>query len=154
MSKTATKTTEFGENVEFPTFDASKATDQFRAIAEKGVEQTKETYAKLKTGAEDAQKAFESTFETARTASSDLSLKTISALRANAEAGFSHLEALVGVKSVSELVELQTAFMRKGIETAVEQAKDLQAASSKAAEEVAKPIKGVFEKALSELKVA
>lgn len=154
MSKTASKISEFAENVEFPTFDASKATDQFRAIAEKGVEQTKETYAKLKTGAEDAQKALESTFETARTANNDLSLKAISALRANAEAGFAHLEALVGVKSVSELIELQTAFVRKGVETAVAQAKDLQAASSKAAEEVAKPIKGVFEKALSELKVA
>src|SRR5687768_1083198 len=84
MSKTAAKTSEFAENVEFPSFDASKATDQFRAFAEKGVEQTKETYAKLKTGAEDTQKALESTFETARVASSDLSLKTISALRTNA----------------------------------------------------------------------
>jgi phasin len=154
MSKTATKTSEFAENVEFPSFDASKATDQFRAFAEKGVEQSKETYAKLKTGAEDAQKALEATFETARVASSDLSLKTISALRANTEAGFAHLEALVGVKSVSELIELQTAFLRKGVETAVEQAKDIQAASSKAAQDVAKPIKGAFDKALKELKVA
>lgn len=154
MSKTASKPTEFAETVEFPSFDASKATDQFRAFAEKGVEQTKETYAKLKTGAEDAQKAFETTFETARIVSGDLSLKTISALRANAEASFAHLEALINVKSVSELVELQTAFLRKGVETAVEQAKDIQAASSKAAEDVAKPIKGVFEKALKELKVA
>src|SRR6185295_19772533 len=84
------------ENVEFPSFDASKATDQIRAFAEKGVEQSKEAYAKLKTGAEETQKALESTYETAKTVSSDLSLKTISALRANAEAGFSHLEALIG----------------------------------------------------------
>ena len=39
MSKTAAKPNDFIENVEFPTFDASKATDQFRAFAEKGVEQ-------------------------------------------------------------------------------------------------------------------
>ncbi|TIO88392.1 MAG: phasin, partial [Mesorhizobium sp.] len=36
MSKTAK--TETIENVEFPSFDASKATDQIRAFAEKGVE--------------------------------------------------------------------------------------------------------------------
>ena len=58
------------------------------------------------------------------------------------------------MKSVSELIELQTAFVRKSVETSVAQAKDLQAAGSKAAEEVSKPLKDVFEKAIKELKVA
>lgn len=154
MAKTAEKTAEFIENIEFPTFDATKATDQIRAFAEKGVEQSKEAYAKLKTGAEEAQKAIESTLDTAKTVSSDLSLKTISAFRSNAEAGFAHLEALVAAKSVSEVIELQTAFLRGRVEAGVEQAKDFQAAASKAAEKVAAPMKTVFEKAVKELKVA
>jgi phasin len=154
MSKTAGKTADTIENVEFPSFDASKATDQFRAFAEKGVEQSKEAYTKLKSGAETTQKAIESTLETAKTAGNDVSLKTIAAMRANAEAGFSHLEALLGVKSVSEFVELQTAFVRKGVEMTVEQAKDIQAVTTKAAEEVSKPMKDAFEKAMKELKVA
>ena len=152
MSKT--KTAEFAETVEFPSFDASKATDQMRAFAEKGVEQSKEAYAKMKTGAEEAQKALEATYETAKSVSNDLSLKTIAALRTNAEANFAHLEALVGAKSLSEAVELQTAFLRKRVELAVEQAKDFQTVASKAAEDVAQPIKGAFEKAFKELKVA
>jgi len=152
MSKT--KTAEFAETVEFPSFDATKATDQIRAFAEKGVEQSKETYAKLKTGAEDTQKALEATFETAKSVSSNLSLKTIANLRANAEAGFAHLEALVGAKSISEVVELQTSFLRQRVETAVEQAKDFQVVASKAAEDVSQPLKGAFEKAFKELKVA
>jgi phasin len=141
-------------NVEFPAFDASKAADQVRAFAEKGIEQSKETYAKLKTGAEEAQKALESTFETVKSVGSDVSLKTIAALRANSEAGFSHLEALVGAKSLSEVIELQTAFIRKSVETAVEQTKELQAVTTKAAEDVSKPIKTVFEKSFNDLKVA
>jgi phasin len=152
MAKTAEKTADFVEN--FPSFDATKATDQLRAFAEKSVEQSKEAYAKLKTGAEEAQKALETTFETARTVSGDLSLKTISAFRANAEAGFAHLEALVAAKSLSEVVELQTAYLRKRVETSVDQAKDFQAAASKAAEKVSAPLKTVFEKAVKELKVA
>ena len=150
MSKTA-KT---ADTIEFPTFDASAATDQFRAFAEKGVEQGKETYAKLKSGAEEAQKVLESTFESVKATSSDLQLKSIAAMRANSEATFSHLEALVGVKSVSEFIELQTSFLRKAVEMTVAQAKDIQAVSSKGAEEVAKPMKTVFEKTMSELKVA
>jgi phasin len=152
MSKT--KSAEIIENVEFPSFDASKATDQIRAFAEKGVEQSKEAYAKLKTGAEETQKALESTYETAKTVSSDLSLKTIAALRANTEAGFSHLEALIGAKSLSEVVELQTAFLRKRVESTVEQAKEFQAVASKAAEDVSKPVKTAFEKALKDIKAA
>ncbi len=142
------------ETIEFPSFDASKATEQFRDFAEKGMEQTKEVYAKLKTGAEDAQKALENSFETVRSASSEVSLKAIGAMRANAELTFSHLEALVGAKSVSEFVELQTSFVRKSVELGVEQAKDLQAASSKAVEDLAKPVKTAVEKAMKDLKVA
>jgi phasin len=151
MTKTATKSAEIAE---FPAFDASQANDQLRAFAEKSVEQSKEAYARLKAGAEDAQKVLEETFEQARAAGTELSLKSIAAMRANAEANFAHLEALVGIKSVSELFELQTSFLRKRFETMVEQAKDLQSVSSKAAEDVVKPAKNAFEKSLKELKAA
>ena len=149
MSKAAKSDT-----IEFPTFDASKATEQFRDMAEKGMEQTKEVYSKIKTGAEEAQKTLESTFETVKASSSDLSLKAIAAMRANTESTFAHLEALVGVKSISEFVELQTAWMRKSVEMTVAQAKDMQATSSKAMEEVTKPMKTAFDKTMTELKVA
>ncbi|RWB02569.1 MAG: phasin [Mesorhizobium sp.] len=150
MTKTADKTAEITENAEVQT----EVTDQFRAVAEKGVEQSKEALSKLATGAEATQKALESSFETAKTASNELSLKTIAALRANVEASFSHLEALVTVKSPSEFVELQTDFLRKQVEKTVEQSKELQAAATKAAEDVSKPIKDVYEKAMKDLKVA
>lgn len=150
MSKTAKS----ADTIEFPTFDASKATDQFRSFAEKSVEQSKEAYTKMKAGAEEAQKTLETTFETVKGVNSELSLKAIAAMRANAEAGFSHLEALLGAKSLSEVLELQTAFVRKSIETAVDQTKEMQAVTSKAAEDVSKPVKTAFENAIKELKVA
>ncbi len=153
MSKSTVKSA-MPELAEVVAFDPSKATDQIRAFAEKGVEQSKEAYAKIKTGAEEAQKALESTYETVKTVSSDLSMQTIAALRANAAAGFDHLEALVGAKSLSEVVELQTAYLRKRVEMTVEQAKEMQAVTTKAAEDVSKPVKGLFEKAMKELKVA
>lgn len=153
MPKTS-KVVDMTGNTEFPTFDASKASDQFRNFAEKGMEQSKEFYAKAKAGAEDAQKALESTFENAKAAGNEFSLKTISALRTHTEAGFAQAEALFAAKSLSEVMELQTSFFRKGFETTVEQMKDLQALTTKSAEQVSKPLKAVFEKNVSELKVA
>ncbi|TJV10189.1 MAG: phasin, partial [Mesorhizobium sp.] len=84
----------------------------------------------------------------------EVSLKTIAALQANAEAGFAHLEALVAVKSPSEFFELQAAFVNKQIDTSVEQAKTLQAVMLRATEDVSMPIKDAFEKALKNLKAA
>jgi len=153
MAKTAEKTAGF-DSFEFPSFDATKATDQLRAFAEKSAEQSKEAYAKLKSGAEETQKALETTYEAAKNVSGDLSLKTLSAFRANAEVGFAHLEALISAKTVSEVMELQTSYLRKRMEMGVEQAKDFQAVASKAAEKVSAPMKTVFEKAVKELKVA
>ncbi|NMG40783.1 phasin [Chelativorans sp. ZYF759] len=151
MSKTTSKT---AETIEFPTFDASQATDQMRAMAEKGVEQTKEAYAKMKDGAETTQKALEETFEAARTSSTEMSLKSIAAMRAGTDSSLSHMEAMLGVKSIADMFELQTAFMRKQMELSVEHAKELQALSTKSFEEVSKPMRSLAEKSMKELKAA
>ena len=133
-------------------FDPAKVTDAFRDFAEKGASQSKEAYAKMKTAAEDATKTVEATLETAQSGSVELGLKAIDALRTNAESSLSHMEALLGVKSLSELFELQTAFIRKQAELAMEQAKAMQEATRKVAEDVAKPGKAAAEKAMSTFK--
>ncbi|GLS40632.1 phasin [Mesorhizobium tianshanense] len=153
MSKITGKT-ETIENADSPAFEQSKAVEQARDVAEQGIERSKEAFSKLNSDAEATQKAFESTFEMAKTTSNEVSLNMIASLRANAEAGFTHLEALVTVKSPSELLELQTAFLHKQIEKSAEQAKALQALMLKAAEDVSKPIKDAFEMALKEFKPA
>ncbi|WP_292280700.1 phasin family protein, partial [Mesorhizobium sp.] len=78
----------------------------------------------------------------------------IAALRANTEAGFTHLETLVAVKSLSEFIELQTAFLREQVEKFAEQAKGFQVVMMRASEDMSKPIKDAFEKALNERRVA
>lgn len=132
--------------------DPSKLSESFRDFAEKGAAQSKEAYAKMKEAAEDATKTVEATLESAQAGSVELGLKAIDALRTNAENSLSHLEALLGVKSVSELFELQTAFLRKQAEVAVEQAKSLQETSKKVAEKVSAPGKSAAEKAMKSFK--
>ena len=135
-------------------FDPSKVSESFRDFAEKGATQTKEAYAKMKDAAEDATKTVEATLESAQAGSVELGLKAIDALRTNAENSLSHMEALLGVKSVAELFELQTAFLRKQAEVTVEQAKTMQEATRKVAEQVAAPGKSAAEKAMKGFKAA
>ena len=132
--------------------DPAKFSESFRDFAEKGAAQTKEAYAKVKEAAEDATKTVEATLESAQAGSVELGLKAIEALRTNAENSLSHMEALLGVKSVAELFELQTAFLRKQAEVVVEQAKGLQETSKKVAEKVSAPGKSAAEKAMKSFK--
>ncbi len=149
-----TKTAKTAETIEFPTFDTTKASDQMRAMAEKGMEQSKEAYEKMRSGAETTQKAMEQTFEAARAHGTELSMKSISAMRAGSDAAFSHMEALLGVRTLSDMIELQTAFFRKATEMSVETAKDFQSLSTKSYEDVSKPMRDLVEKSFKELKVA
>jgi phasin len=137
-----------------PSFDPSKFSDNFRDFAEKGSVKTKEALSKVKEATEEAGKTVEATLQNAQAGTVEFGMKAIEMLRTNTENSFSHLEAMLGVKSVSELFELQTGFIRKQAELAVEQAKSLSETSKKVAEAVAKPGKEAAEKAMSSFKLS
>jgi phasin len=154
MAKTTTQKTDTADVFAFPAMDAAPFADQFRTFAEQGLAKSKEAYDTAKTSIEDAQKSIESSMETAQAHTSKVSLTAIGAMRANAEAGFAHLEKLVGVKSLAEAFELQSAFVRKQAETAVDQAKEIQAVSKDAFDAVSAPVKEATEKAMASVKAA
>ena len=134
-------------------FDPTAVTEQVREITEKGVAQSKEAYAKIQDQAEATQKTLETTFETAQSNTAALSLKALAALRTNTEASFAHIEALIGAKSFGEVIELQSAFVRKQAEAISGQAKEFQAVATKAIEEISAPVKSAVEKAIKDVKV-
>ncbi len=96
----------------------------------------------------------EATVESAQSGTVELGLKAIEALRANADSSLSHMEALLSAKSLSELFELQTAFVRKQAELALEQARAMQETTRKVAESVAQPSKDAAQKAMASFKPA
>lgn len=138
----------------FSTFDPSKLSDNFRDFAEKSTAKTKETLAKVKEATEDASKTVEATLQSAQAGTVELGMTAIGMIRSNTESSLAHLEALLGVKSVSELFELQTAYLRKQAESAVEQAKAITETTKKVAEDVSKPGKAAAEKAMSSFKMS
>ena len=154
MAKAANQTTESADVFAFPAMDAAPFADQFRTFAEQGLAKSKEAYDTMKTSVEDAQKTVETTMETAQAQSSKLSLAAINAMRANTEASFSHLEKLIGVKSLAEAFEIQSAFVRKQAEMAVDQAKEMQTVSKEAVDALSAPVKAATEKAMASIKAA
>ncbi len=121
-------------------------TDQFRDFAEQGVAKSKDFYETMKTGAEDSQKAVEQTLEAIREVSGSMSIKALGAFRSHADAGFDHVESLFGAKTMAQMIELQSAFVRKQFDLATKQAKEFQTESTKAFEKIAEPSKAVISK--------
>jgi|GEM_PF-124518 len=118
-----------------------------REMAEKGVAQAKETYEKMKSAAEEATDVLEDTYETTRKGVVTLNMKAIDTVKANSDATFAFARDLLSVKSLSEAIELQTAFTRKSFEALTAQAKEFQELASKLATESSAPMKDAFQKA-------
>lgn len=137
----------------FP-MSTAEVPEAFRDMAEKGVSQARENYAKVKAAAEEATDVLEESFETARGNTLDLSTVAMDAAKANIDAGFAFMKDFMAVKSVSEAVELQTAFARERFDASTAQAKDMQAKVTKMTEEASKPVKDAMAKSMEAFKAA
>lgn len=137
----------------FP-MSTAEVPEAFRDMAEKGVSQARENYAKVKAAAEEATDVLEESFETARGNTLDLSTAAMDAAKANIDAGFAFMKDFMAVKSVSEAVELQTAFARERFDASTAQAKDMQAKVTKMTEEASKPVKDAMAKSMEAFKAA
>ena len=143
---------------EMPKFDISsfempkmEVPAAFREFAEKGVAQSKNAYEKFKAVAEDNTAMLETVYTTASKGSTEYGLKVIEVARANTEAMFDYVEALFGVKSPSEFVELSTKHAREHFETLTGQGKELAGLAQKVATETAEPIKSGVSKAMKKV---
>ncbi len=119
----------------------------FRDIAERSVAQARDGYEKLKAAAEDTTSVLEGTYATASKGATDLALKTFEIVRQNTNAGFDFATDLLGVKSLSEAVELTSAHTRKQFDAFVAQSKELSSLAQKVATDTSEPIKSGMNKA-------
>jgi phasin len=115
--------------------------EQMRALAEKGVSQARDNYAKFKDVAESHNSAIEAVFASVSKGASEYSAKLMELMKANTSATLDFAQELIGVKTPSEALELWTAHAKKQFETFTVYGKELAELSQKVAAETAEPIK-------------
>jgi len=115
--------------------------EQMRALAEKGVSQARDGYAKFKDAAETHNVAVEAVFASVSKGASEYSAKLMEILKANTTSNLDFAQELLGVKSPSEAMELWTTHAKKQFETFTAYGKDLTELTQKIATETAEPIK-------------
>ena len=99
--------------------------EQMRALAEKGVSQARDSYAKFKDAAETHNGTIEAVFTSASKGASEYNAKLIEFFKANTSSSLDFAQELLGVKAPAAAMELWTSHARKQYETFTAQAKDL-----------------------------
>jgi phasin len=123
---------------------ASSAADvqrSFRTALERSVAESRAAFAKAKTVADEAASACEVSFAAAKDGALAINAKGFEALRANADANFDFLRAVWAARSLTDVIALQTEFVRKQVETFTSQTKDLGALTQKAVVDAVEPFK-------------
>ncbi|EEA92139.1 phasin family protein, partial [Pseudovibrio sp. JE062] len=109
---------------------------------------------KVKSASEEATAMLEETMEVTRDSIMEINLKAVDAAKDNSEAAFSHIRDMFGVKSLSEAIELQSAYNSKQYDTISQQVKDMQETATKLATSMSQPAKEAFDKSMKEMKLA
>jgi phasin len=115
--------------------------EQMRAFAEKGVSQARDNYAKFKDVAETHNGTIEAVFSVFSKGAKEYSAKVMEMMKETASANLDLAQAMVGVKSPSEAMELWTSHARKQFEAFTAHTKELAELSQKVAADSAEPIK-------------
>ena len=115
--------------------------EQMRALAEKGVSQARDNYARFKDAAESHNGTIEAVFTSASKGASAYSAKLMEIMKANAAATLDFAQEMVSVKTPSEALELWTTHAKKQFEAFTAYGKELAELSQKVANETVEPIK-------------
>jgi phasin len=123
--------------------------EAFREMSEKSVAHAKDTYEKAQAAAGQATDLLKSTYATAAKCATDYNLKVLEIARTNTSTAFDYAQKLLGVKSLSEFVELSTEHARKQCEAMTAQTKELAELAQRATTEIAEPLKTGMTKAFN-----
>lgn len=115
--------------------------ESVRALAEKTVNQSREAYERGKDALEEAVDALERSFDAAGQGATAFNRKLIDLAQRNLNSAFDLAKSLAGAKNVAEIVELQSAFIRRQFDEFASQANEIRALSTKIAADTAEPIK-------------
>jgi phasin len=115
--------------------------EQVRAFAEKGVSQARDNYARFKEAAETQNNTIEAVFSVFSNGAKEFSAKVMEMTKQAASANLDFAQALVGVKSPSEALELWTSHARNQFEAFTAHTRQLAELTQKVAADSAEPIK-------------
>ena len=139
------------EAFQMPSYEMPEA---LRSFAEQGMSQTREAYARLKTASEEATDVMEETFATTRDGLAQMQFQALEAAKNTSDATYDFVKKLMAVTSVSDALQLQTAYARERFEAFVDYSKEVQSTVGRLSADASKPAKVLFDRTVRQSKAA
>ena len=127
--------------MEAPMASMTEAQGKVRSMVETGLTETHSRLSQMKSAADEAAHAFETSYATIKNGAVQINVKALEALTATAEANFAFFKSVFAVKSPSDYVMLHSEFARKQIEMMTAHTKAFGELAQKVATETVEPIK-------------
>ena len=115
--------------------------ESVRALAEKTVNQSREAYERGKEQLEEAIDALERSFDAAGQGATAFNRKLIDLAQRNLNSAVDLAKKLAGAKTLGEILELQSTFIRSQFDVFANQAGEIRALTTKIAADTTEPIK-------------
>lgn len=122
--------------------------ERVRSLVETGIYESRASYMKVKSAADEAAHALEASYASAKHGAAEISVKALGALRATADANFDFAKSALRAKTASDYVALHSEFARKQIDMLNSQTKAMGELAQKVAVETMEPIKAQVAKTL------
>jgi phasin len=126
--------------------------ESVRALAEKTVNQSREAYERGKDALEEAIDSLERSFDAAGQGATAFNRKLIDLAQRNLNSGFDLAKSLAGAKNLAEIVELQSAFIRRQFDVFASQANEIRALTTKIAADTTEPIKSQVSRSFDQMR--
>src|SRR5215469_18578973 len=130
---------------EIPSFEMPAA---YQELTQKSVDQAKQGCEKLKIAVGETTEVFGNTYSTAIKGASEYNLKVIAVAGANINAALDYVTALLGARSLSDVMDLNRTSTSKQLEAFAAQSREFSALTQKLASDIAEPLKTGVAKAL------
>ena len=134
------KAVETGANEAFAGIDVA-VPEAVRTVAEKTVKQSRDAYESAKDAMEEAVEVLEKSIDQAGQGAAAINRKVIDIAQTNLNTSFDLAKDIAGAKNVAEIMELQSAFVRKHFETLAAQAEEIRDLSTQIASNTTDPLK-------------
>ena len=105
---------------------------EMRHFAERSVEQARKAFDSVMSATRGAFSTFEGQAAAAQTGAKDLQRKAVACAEHNVDASFEFAQRLLGAKSVEEVVQLHSDYVKEQMKTLGEQATELSKTAAKA----------------------
>jgi hypothetical protein len=121
----------------------------FRTIAEQSLDHARTAFTRSREASQAMAKGMEVSGEVVQSGLREMQMRITEAMEQQSHAAFGFMRAMTQANTLSELIDLQSSEMRRGVERSLAEAKDLSALATSIASKASEPMRKAFDLAIS-----